>query len=273
MNHKSQLIKTMAQPWAIRAASMAVIIDSTCGNDAMAFIDLEKIEKKEPCAYTVEDGLATIQVSGVIGKKLPKWMAAFGMVDVDDVCKAVVAANADTAIKSILLDIDSPGGSVTGVPEAGNTIRESAKPIYAYSDTLCASAAYWLASGASGIFASESALVGSIGVFVPIVDMRKMYEMAGIEMDVIKSGSLKAAGYPGTSLTAAQRADLQASVDFVYSKFTGFVCSRESANGKPQSESMQGQDFYGDQAVYAALVDGICSREQIIKTIKNLQNY
>lgn len=272
MNHKSQLIKTMAQPWAIRAASMAVIMDSAHYAEALPDMAVPKKDQTDT-GYTVSDGLAVIPVSGVIGKKLPKIMALFGMVDVDNVCKAVMAANADPAVKSILLDIDSPGGSVTGVPEAANTIRESAKAVYAYSDTLCASAAYWLASGASGIFASESALVGSIGVFVPIADMRKMFEMAGIEMDVIKSGSLKAAGYPGTSLTVAQRADLQASVDFVYAKFTGFVSSRESANGKPQDESMQGQDFYGEPAVDACLVDGICSRAQIIATLKTLQNY
>lgn len=271
--NKRQLIKTMSQPWAIRAASMAVIIDSTCSGDAASLLDMEKIEKKEPCSYSVSDGLATIQISGVIGKKLPKWMAAFGMVDVDDIQKLVEQANADPAVKSILLEIDSPGGSVTGVPEAAQTIRDSSKPVYAFSDTLMASAAYWIASGAAGIFASESALVGSIGVFVPILNMKKMYEAAGIEVEVIKSGALKAAGYPGTALTQAQRDDLQSSVDFVYSKFVAFISSRESANGQPGKDAMQGQDFYGEQAVSAALVDGISSRVEIISTLKKLQNY
>lgn len=270
--NKRQLIKTMSQPWAIRAASMAVIIDSTCSIDA-ALLDLEKMDKDESECYSVADGIATIKISGVIGKKLPKWMAAFGMVDVDDIGKMVEQANADPEVKSILLDIDSPGGSVTGVPETANVIRDSVKSVYAYSDTLMASAAYWLASGASGIFASESALVGSIGVFVPILNMKKMYEAAGIEVEVIKSGALKAAGYPGTALTQAQRDDLQASVDFVYNKFTDFVSSRESVNGQPVSETMQGQDFYGEQAVESALVDGITSKAEIIEAIKKIQMY
>lgn len=260
----------MSQPWAIRAASMAVIMDSFAYKDELG---ASAGKKDDDAPYNVDECLATISISGVIGKKLPKWMTAFGMIDVDNIAKAISAANADDSVKAIFLEIDSPGGSVTGVPEAARLIRNSAKPVYAYSETLCASAAYWLASGATGIFASESALVGSIGVFVPIADMRRMFEMAGIEMDVIKAGTLKAAGYPGTSLSAEQRADLQSSVDFIYAMFTSFISERESANGMPSRETMQGQDFYGEQALEACLVDGIGRRDEILTTLKKLANY
>jgi len=271
MKANKQLYKAMAQPWAIRPASMAVMMDATVYAET---IELPLPEEKPDVPYDLQDGVAVISVSGVIGKGIPKIIAQmFGMVDVDEIGVAVKAANADPAVKSIMLDIDSPGGTVTGVPEVAQAIRDSVKPTYAFTDNLMASAAYWLAAGASGVFASESALVGSIGVFIPMMDMRRAYEMAGLEMEVIKTGTYKAAGYPGTSLTDEQRADLQASVNHLFGKFAGFVGSRIGANGAPDEDSMQGQDFYGDQALSAGLVDGITSRGALMGLLKKLQEY
>jgi signal peptide peptidase SppA len=269
MKIKRNLAMILAQPWAIRAASMAAIMETMAYKTAAQDIIIAELEPEEEReAYETEDGIATIKIEGVIGKKLPKWMAEiFGMTDVDDIAALMELANSDTEVRGIMLDIDSPGGSVTGIPELAQQIRDSEKPVFAYSDNLMASAAYWLASGASGIFASESALVGSIGAFIPIADMRRMYEMAGIEMEIIKAGDLKAAGYPGTSLTQGQRDDFRKSIEHVYSMFTTFVLDRQGADPVPES-AMQGQDFYGDQALGVGLVDEIATRRSVIEELK-----
>lgn len=259
----------LSQPWAIRAASMAAMMEAMTykGQDGDEIV-IAPPDEDDDGGYTVQDGIATISISGVIGKKLPRWIAElFGMTDVDDVSAMLKLANGDPEVRGILLDVDSPGGTVAGVPETAQEIRDSGKPVFAYSDGLMASAAYWLASGASGVFASPSALVGSIGVFVPIADMRRMYEMAGIQMEVIKAGDLKAAGYPGTSLTQDQRDDIRRSVEHVYGKFTAFVAAREGDQPVP-TEAMRGQDFFADQPEAAGLVDGIATRQEVIQSLR-----
>jgi len=260
----------LAQPWAIRAASMAAMVE--CASYATAAqepIVAGLVEEEERETYEIADGIATIRVDGVIGKRLPKWMAEmFGMTDVDDIANLVQLANADPEVRGILLDIDSPGGTVSGVPEAADIIRASTKPVFAFADRLMASAAYWLGSGAAGIFATKSALIGSVGVFVPILDMRRAYEQAGFEMEVIKSGDLKATGYPGTSLTRAQREDLQQGVDHLYGQFREFVVSRIGSVKIPDS-SLQGQDFYGDQALDVGMIDEIAGRAEVIAQLKS----
>lgn len=269
MKLKRSIAAILAQPWAIRAASMAVMMESFAYTTKAQVVEDMPMEPEDEM-YDVVDGIAVIKVDGIIGKKLPGWMVdMFGMTDVDTISSLVRLANADASVKAILLDVDSPGGTVTGVPEAASVIRNSAKMVVSYTDSLAASAGYWLASGASGVFASASALVGSIGVFIPVADMRKMYEMAGIEMDIIKSGDLKGAAYPGTSLSDAQRADFQASVIHVHGKFKDFVGSRMGSNPTPD-EAMQGQDFYGDQAEAVGLIDGIMSREEALDTLRKL---
>lgn len=269
MKQNKQLCSMLAQPWSIRAASMAVIMESVGYADQQA-IDLMLIETDDSEPYEIEDGVAVIKVQGVIGKKIPKIIAQiFGMTDVDEITDMVRLANADPEVSAIMLDIDSPGGTVIGVPELAATVRNSGKMTLAYSDNLMASAAYWIAAGASGVFASESALVGSIGVFTPIADMRRMYEMAGIEMEIIKSGEFKGAAWPGTSLSRAQRDDLQRGVEHIYGKFRDFAASRNGANPIPV-DAMQGQDFYGDQAIESGIIDGTMSRTEAINALREM---
>lgn len=269
MKFNRNIASLLAQPWAIRAASMAVMMEAFgYQHKSQGVEDMPMDDESE--MYEVEDGIATIKISGIIGKKLPGWMVEmFGMCDVDTVSDMVRLANADASVKGILLDIDSPGGTVSGVPEVANTIRNSEKMVVSHTETLMASAGYWLGSGASGLFASSSALVGSVGVFIPVADMRRMYEMAGVEMEIIKAGDLKGAAYPGTSLSQAQREDFQRSVTHVKGKFDDFVTSRMGVNSIPQS-ALQGQDFYGDQAVDVGLIDGVMSRAEAIEALKKL---
>lgn len=257
----------LSQPWAIRPASMAVMMESFAYLQIQTPAD-QPMTDEEP--YDVEDGIATIRVSGIIGKKVPGWMAEmFGMTDVDTITQLVKLANVDSEVRGILLEVDSPGGTMVGVPECAEAIRASGKMVMAHTDGLMCSAGYYLASGASGIFATGSALVGSIGVFIPVTDMRRMYEMAGVEMEIIKAGDLKGAMYPGTSLTDPQRAHLQQSVNHAYGMFTDFVTARAGSNSI-HHDSMRGQDFYGDQAVDAGLIDGVMDRAATVDALKKL---
>jgi protease-4 len=120
---------------------------------------------------------------------------------------------------------------------------------------MCASAAYFLAAGATAIYASRTSCTGSIGVYLPMLDISGLYEKLGMRVDLIvnESGTLKTSGYPGTSLTDPQRADLQSLVEHAFGMFRGFVEEHRDVS----EDAMKGQCFWGDQAVEMGLVDEI----------------
>lgn len=138
------------------------------------------------------------------------------------------AAN-DPAVSAIVLDVDSPGGSVAGIPEATDAVRAAAqvKPVVAVANTLAASAAYWIASAATELMVTPSGEVGSIGVFAAHQDVSAALEHAGIKVSLISAGRHKTEGNPYEPLTDDARAALQARVDEVYSAFV-----RDVARGR-----------------------------------------
>ena len=206
-----------------------------------------------PKPYVV-DGIGIIPVVGVIGKGLTPLEKMMGAVDVNDLSDQVDAMAADPAVEKIAFQVSSPGGTVTGVEELANKIRNLGKPTMAYTDSEMASAAYWISSASDKVTASPSSSVGSIGVYMAIPDYSEAAKMAGIKMVVIKSGKFKGAGIEGTSLDEGQLGNLQEGVDTIHAEF------KEAVNMKRKmvkAEAMEGQTFSGKQAAAQGLVTGL----------------
>jgi ClpP class serine protease len=107
--------------------------------------------------------------------------------------QSLEAALADDKVTSIMLDIDSPGGSTDLIPEMAAQIRQARKqkPIVAMANTAAASAAYWLGSQASEFVVSPSGKVGSIGVFAAHTDVSEAEAKAGVKTTLISAGKFK----------------------------------------------------------------------------------
>jgi signal peptide peptidase SppA len=229
--------------------------------------DEDEIEAPRPYYpdYEVVGNVAVVHIHGVIMANLGPLAAMLGAADTARVSRALDEVDARPDVRGIVLHMDSPGGRVTGTPELADKVAEisARKRVIAYTDNMLASAAYWIAAGASAIYASASSTVGSVGVYVPFIDQSKAYEEAGVKVDIIKSGKTpyKAAGFQGTSLTEEQRDDMQSQVDFLYDLFAGFVTSRRRVRG----DALQGQTFFGAQAVKTGLIDSIASFDQAIQ--------
>ncbi|MEY4379126.1 MAG: signal peptide peptidase SppA [Verrucomicrobiota bacterium] len=206
-----------------------------------------------PKPYVV-DGIGVIPVVGVIGKGLSPLEKMMGAADVNDIGDAIDAMAANPEVEKVALQVSSPGGTVTGVEELANKVRNLGKPTMAYTDSEMASAAYWIASAADRVISSPSATVGSIGVYLAIPDYSKAAEMAGIKMVVIKSGKFKGAGIEGTSLNADQVENLQASVDAIHADFKAAVSMKRKM---VKADAMEGQTFSGKQAAQQGLVTGL----------------
>jgi signal peptide peptidase SppA len=206
-----------------------------------------------PQPYVV-DGVGVVPIVGVIGKGLSPLEKMMGAVDVNDVSAAIDLMASDPAVEKVALQISSPGGTVTGVEELANKVRNLEKPTLAYTDSEMASAAYWIGSAADRVVSSSSASVGSVGVYMAIPDYSKAAEMQGIKMVVIKSGIYKGAGIEGTSLDENQMANLQAGVDEIHADFKAAVNMKRKM---VKAEAMEGQTFSGKQAAAQGLVTGL----------------
>jgi len=204
--------------------------------------------------YEQAGNIAVIRFHGVVDKMISQFeMDCYGGLDLADVDAALARAQNDPAINTVVLDIHSPGGSVTGTPETAArvaTLRET-KEVHAYTATLCASAAYYIASQADFIVAAPSALVGSIGVYMAVLDESRALELEGIKVEFIKGGRLKGMGASFKALTDEERDLMQAEVDRIWGDFKAAVTTLRDI----EDEDMQGQVFSGMEAERRGLVD------------------
>ena len=100
---------------------------------------------------------------------------------------AIKSFEEDGEIDNIILDINSPGGEVAGLLELAKEIKSCTKPIYSYCEGLTASAAMLIASCSKRIYATQSTVLGSIGVMAVAYKYDKAYEKAGIEKKIFRS--------------------------------------------------------------------------------------
>jgi signal peptide peptidase SppA len=207
-----------------------------------------------PKAYIAEDGTGVIPIAGVIGKSLSPLEKMTGAVDVSDIADTIDEYATNPQVTRIAFQVSSPGGTVTGVEELANKVRNIAKPTMSYSDTEMASAAYWVAAAADKVVASPSSTVGSVGVYMVVADYSEAAKAEGIKMIVIKAGQHKAIGVPGAEVTDAHQAHLQEGVDEIHADFKAAVLKTRKM---VKAEDMEGQVFSGKQAAQRGLVTGL----------------
>lgn len=176
----------------------------------------------------------------------------------------------DASIDAIVLDVDSPGGQVSGVPELAEKIYQARgkKPVVAVANHLMASAAYWIASAVDRIYVSPSADIGSIGVFAAHQDISKKLENDGVKVTLIKAGKHKAEGNPYQPLTEEAAANIQASVDEVYEKFTGAVARHRGVSiDDVKSGFGEGRVVSAEQALQMGMADEIATLDDVIQML------
>ena len=166
---------------------------------------------------------------------------------------------ADPSVKTIDLFIDSPGGSVLGLPETADAIQAAnrAKPVRAIVTGIAASAAYWLASQASTIHVTPSGEVGSVGVLDIHADITGALDKAGVRVTAVTAGEHKAERAPFTPLSEDTRAHMQAGVDRWYADFLSAIRRGRGARVSPSGSYGGGRMLSAKDALQAGLVDFI----------------
>lgn len=181
------------------------------------------------------------------------------------------AAMADTSVSAIILDIDSPGGSVFGVGELAAEIHAARgqKRIVASVNSQAASAAYWLAAAADEIVITPGGIAGSIGVWSAHEDWSKHLENEGVKVTLISAGKYKVEGNPYEPLSADARAAEQAMVDKYYSLFTRAVAKyRGDSSENVRAGYGEGRVLVSDDAVKAKLADRVGTFDEVVAGVQ-----
>ncbi len=259
-----------ARPWAIHyehlTSLMAVAKAHETDIVSAVLVDQNPPETtEEPEPYQVIEGVALIEITGVIWEGAPGWATYMGLAtDPLDVRAALLQALQDPAVRSIYVYVDSPGGYTDGVDELADAIYEARaeKPIHAHIANLGASAAYEIASQAGTITANRSASVGSIGVYLVLDDWSKMYEDAGVRTIVIRSGKYKGTGVVGASIEDDQLVPLQEMVGGLADQFVATVARGRALAEAQVAELATGRTWLAPVAADLKLIDRVATAEE-----------
>ena len=218
--------------------------------------------------YQRQGNVAVIETTGVIHRRSGS-VLCFSWDGQDQLRGSIDYAMTDPEVKALLLSFDSPGGVAAGVKELADHIAaQTAKPVYAYADGLCASAAYWLASATGKLYAPSTATIGSIGVIQVHCDRSGANTAEGLRYTYITGGTWKAAGREDAPLSGADQAYLQGMVDQLHSIFKTDVAARMGVDASQSAAWGDGQVFLAAEALELGLISGIVSdRETLIAQI------
>lgn len=205
------------------------------------------------------------------------WSILFGEGTSMDALEANIrAALADPQINSLVLDIDSPGGSANGVASLCAFIRSSrggSKPIVGVANSSANSGAYWIGASCDAFYGIPGAMVGSIGVYALHMDVSEAMAAQGVKPSFISAGKFKVEGNPYEPLTDEARAHMQSIIDDTYQAFVEGV-----AQGRGVSASVV-RKTYGEGRVLTAkvakslgMIDGILTMEQAVKRSLNMKS-
>jgi HK97 family phage major capsid protein len=206
--------------------------------------------------------VAVLPITGTIMPKGNMLSDFSGGTSVEKLTKQFRSVVNNQDVRAVVLDIDSPGGSVYGIDELASEIRAARdqKKIVAQVNPLAASAAYYLGSAAHEIAMTPSGEVGSIGVFMAHRDLSKAYEEMGVKTTLISAGKYKVEANPYGPLTDEARAFLQQRVNEYYDGFVKAVAEGRGVSVKDVRNGFgQGRVVGADEAKSAGLVDRIAT--------------
>ena len=270
------VLDILYSPWAIVPDRLTQIQEIVARRAAGEDPDLAAIEARlgKPLnnaaadGYHIQDGAAVIPLTGVLGQRMNLMSNMSGGTSTQLFARDVKAAAADPAVTSIVLLIDSPGGTVAGTQAAADAVRavRGVKPIGAYVEGMMASAAAWIGTAADVVaLESSTTQAGSIGVVATHTDTSKAQEASGIKTTEVVAGKYKRITSQNGPLTESGAQVMQDQVDYLYSEFVSDVAANRGTSPETVLANMaDGRMFIGQQAINAGLADQITSLEAFI---------
>jgi signal peptide peptidase SppA len=290
MNHHL-IAFALSQPWALRpevmAAYAAILAHRVAVKEGIVAGPLRAMEDedREPrvpahIAMSSRAGggsasggsaIAVIAIRGTIVQRADQLGFCEGGTSTEDISLALRMAMADSTVGQIILHQHSPGGSVYGVEELGDEIREMRKdkPIVGFVSSLSASACYWIGSQCSELYITPGGEAGSIGVWSAHQNIKAYLEKEGVDIRLISAGKFKVEGHPYDALGDEAQAFMQSRVDDYYAAFTNAVAKGRSVPVATVRDGMgQGRVLGAQAALAEKMVDGVMTFDELVRKMQ-----
>jgi signal peptide peptidase SppA len=275
-----KILDILSAPWAIEPNKLIELQSIYVTHMRGEKIDIAAVEQRlgrplnnEQKAYDIVDGVALLPIEGVIAKRMNLFSQISGGASTQLVARNLRDALADPAVHSVILMIDSPGGSVDGTQALASEVfaAREIKPIVTLASGVMASAAYWIGSAAQGSYIADvTTNVGSIGVVASHVDISQAEAARGVKTTEIVAGKYKRVASQYGPLTEDGRQSIQDAVDYYYSLFVGAIAEhRGVAVDTVLKDMADGRVFIGQQAIDAGLVDGVSTLDALIAKLNS----
>lgn len=266
-DHPLVLEAILRSKWAIKPEAFELILAVVQGQGDEKLAAQLRAGRLSNTTRDVEmlAGTAVIPIVGPIVPRADFFTEVSGLVSAQGLQKDFAAAIDDASVKSILFDVDSPGGAVTGIAELSQMIFEARgkKKIYAYVRGMGASAAYWALSAADQIFVSETAEVGSIGIVAAFRDTSKRDAQEGVQrIEIVSSVSPKKRLSPTTD---EGRAAFQGLVDELAEVMVKNIARNRGVSPEGVVSGFgEGFMFVGQKAVDRNMADKVSTFEAVL---------
>ncbi len=274
------LAELNTKPWLIQGDYFKAILNVVNKEDILNNLDSKFISDKlafkkqalEKQAGTPKTNTYNASQRGSVGilnitgpiVRYGGMMELSGYTSLEKLSKEFTKLEEDKSIKTIILNIDSPGGQAASIAEFSEHINKSKKQVISYVDDMCASAAYWIASASSKIVAGSTSMVGSIGVVFSISDNTKARKAKGIEdIEIVSSVSPKKR--PDLS-TDEGKAQIQSWADKLGFKFVSAVAKYRGKDFDTVLEKFgKGDMLIASEAKEAGMIDELGDFESLIQ--------
>ena len=221
-------------------------------------------EERRRCGYRVDDGVGIIGIYGpLMHRRLAADYPSGGPTTYGEIRTALQSALSDDGVQSIMLDIDSPGGMVSGVFDLAESIRQAhaIKPVTAFVNESAFSAGYLLASAAGRIILPRTGSVGSVGVVYTHVDFSRAEDQAGVTVTHVYAGRRKIDATPHAPLTSDALSAIQSEVADLYDLFVKSVAGYRNID-ESVVRGTEAATYLGHLALDAGLADEITNHAQ-----------
>jgi signal peptide peptidase SppA len=216
-----------------------------------------------------QGGIAVIPVCGILANKSDEFMEwLFGDTSYESIRAQFQSALSDPNITGIVLDVDSPGGEVSGCFDLVDEIYNArgVKPIYAVVNEIAYSAAYAIASAAEKIYLPRTGSAGSVGVIFEHMDQSKYDENIGVKYTPLYAGARKNDFDPHTALSPEAAQALQGIINSHYELFVKTVARNRGMS--PQAvRDTEAALYFGKNAVDVGLADSVTPRTKAMSEI------
>lgn len=227
-------------------------------------------------------GLISTSLSAKEGAPNVAWIKVRGVIATDNsnspfsrpqgaaaIAKKIREAGEEKEVKAIVLDINSPGGTVASVQNIYSEIlkaKEKGKKVVALFRDVAASGGFYIAMAADQIVAEPGTITGSVGVIMQSANVEGLFEKIGVKMVPITSGKYKDIGSAYRPMTDAEKALLQDMVNDTYTQFFAAVkAGRPNVSEETLLEYTDGRVFTGQRAYNLGFIDKLGGEDEALK--------